>query len=586
MLNTILVQKRTLKQKMRTILLPIVMSLFLSACTTGLSLFTNEVTESLRNEAYSSSEFYVNKLTLSLDPESRESYRLLAIRQLLAENKIVEAKNMLAELSSKLNEIQQIEYQLVTAKLMIMENKKVQADQALKLLPLSQLSRVQMKRYYKILVKIAEKNKNIVEAVRTSILLDGYLVDTKEHQLNNNNIWALLRRANKGMLSATRAKAGETTLAGWLSLIQLYNDNLSTPETLVQAINSWKALYPSHSAAILLPTELKAITSFQQTQFNHIALLLPLSGDLKFLGEIIQQGFDDARGMNELVSVNILDTNSESLNLIVQNAKVSGAQAVIGPLLKSKVDEMLHNTNIDGLSILALNATNNSRARAKVCYYGLSPEAEAYSAADKMRQDGVTQALVIAPNGDFGMRSANAFAARWRKVTNTDADVRYYDQAIDIVTNLQNIEYVEGQSIYFLGNADQLLEAKEALDSSEFANKFTIYTSSRSHSPNSNADFYTTMEGVKFSEIPLLSDRSSEQYKMASKVAKSDFSMMRLYAMGADAWTLINNFNELRQIPGFTISGLTGELKAGVNCHIERNMKWLKYSGSSVISDD
>lgn len=37
---------------------------------------------------------------------------------------------------------------------------------------------------------------------------------------------------------------------------------------------------------------------------------------------------------------------------------------------------------------------------------------------------------------------------------------------------------------------------------------------------------------------------------------------------------LINQFNEFRQIRGFTIDGLTGKLSAGPNCNVERDMTW------------
>ncbi|MDP8033045.1 penicillin-binding protein activator [Pasteurella atlantica] len=579
---SILVQKHTrqqltLKQKIRTILMPIIMVVFLSACT-GVGLFKNEVTESLKNDAYSSSEFYVNKMVHSKDAETKQSYRLLAIRQLLNENKVVEAKNMFKRLVI-LVDAQRIEYKLLTAKLMAMEHKNIEANHSLKAISLSQLSHSQTKRYYNVLVKIAENKKNIIEAVRMRILLEKYLTNIPEYQQNNNNIWALLRSANKQMLSQTDIKSGEYSLAGWLSLIELYNDNLGAPEVLPQAINNWKMQYPNHSASKVLPTELKAITTFKQTTFDNIALLLPLSGDLQFLGDIIQQGFNDARGTEDMTTVNIFDTSAESLSSLIQKAQESGAQAIVGPLLKSKVDEMFSQSNIDGLSILTLNATKNSRVRTKVCYYGLAPETEAHSAANKIYKDNIDQVIVFAPNNDFGRRSANAFVSQWRKLTNNDANVRYYDQAADIVNKLQN---EEGKALYFLGTADQLLEAKESLSSSHFANQFAIYSSSRSHSPNSNADFYITMNGVKFSEIPLLTDKSSQEYKKARKVAKNDYSMMRLYAMGADAWTLIHHFNELRQIPGFTISGLTGELKASVDCHVERGMKWLQYNGGSI----
>ncbi|MDO9735398.1 penicillin-binding protein activator, partial [Glaesserella parasuis] len=98
---------------------------------------------------------------------------------------------------------------------------------------------------------------------------------------------------------------------------------------------------------------------------------------------------------------------------------------------------MLISPEISNINVLALNSTPNVRAVAKVCYYGLSPEAEARFAAERFLKDGLQNAVVVAPNGDFGTRSAEAFAQRWRQLTNRDTDIRYYNQAFEVASLLQ-----------------------------------------------------------------------------------------------------------------------------------------------------
>ncbi|MCT8595024.1 penicillin-binding protein activator, partial [Glaesserella parasuis] len=324
------------------------------------------------------------------------------------------------------------------------------------------------------------------------------------------------------------------------------------------------------------------VSSFEQTQLNGVALLLPLGGDAKILGEIIKRGFDDAKGITTM-PVQVFDTDSAPINDLLMQAKQQGAQTIIGPLLKPRVDEMLISPEISNINVLALNSTPNVRAVAKVCYYGLSPEAEARFAAERFLKDGLQNAVVVAPNGDFGTRSAEAFAQRWRQLTNRDTDIRYYNQAFEVASLLQGSVLGQGSGLYALGTAEQLSDLKQSLDNSPLANQFPIYTSSRSNSPNNGPDFRLTMEGVKFSEIPLLSDPSSSEYKKAEQIAESDFSMMRLYAMGSDTWSIANKFNEFRQIPGYKVHGLTGVLRAGPNCNLEREMNWLQYRGGSIV---
>ncbi|AUI67076.1 MULTISPECIES: penicillin-binding protein activator [Glaesserella] len=575
---TILLQSRGFRQKMKTLFIPTTLALLLAACS------NNKVTEALKDEAYANSEFYINKADQSGKEEEQQSYRLLAVRKLIDENKVVEAQNTMSDIVfEKLNELQKPEYQLLSAQLAALQEKNAEAYSILKGLPQGQLSQSQLLRVYQTQAKIAENQKDVIEVVRARSLMDNYMTDTQSRQANNDKIWETLRNANRGMLEKATAGPGEMGLAGWLALSVAYNQHMSAPEQLPQVIQNWKQQYPNHSAAMLMPTELQNVLSFQQTQLNGVALLLPLSGEGKILGDIIKRGFDDAKGQDS-IAVQVFDTDSAPVNDLLVQAKQQGAQTVIGPLLKNRVDEMLVSPEINNINVLALNSTPNVKAVAKVCYYGLSPEAEAKSAAERFQKDGLNNAVVLAPNGDFGQRSADAFAQRWRQLTNRDADIRYYNEAFEGVSLLQSAGLGQGSGIYVLGTAEQLSDIKQGIDNSPLANQYPIYTSSRSNSPNNGPDFRLTMEGVKFSEIPLLSDPESAEYKKADQIAESDFSMMRLYAMGSDTWSIANKFNEFRQIPGYKVHGLTGILSAGTNCNIEREMSWLQYRGGSIIN--
>lgn len=580
-MSSILVQTRPFRQKMQRLLVPSTLALVLSACT-GSSFFKNEITESLKNEAYASSEFYINKAEQT-NKETQQSYRLLAVRKLLDENKAVEAQNTMAQINQLgLNEPQQIEYQLLSAQLFALQKNSVQAGALLQQLALKPLSSSQQLRVYRTQAQLAENQKNAIEIVRARALMDRYLTDNRSRQENNDKIWATLRNANRGMLEKAQANAGEAGLDGWLALAVAYNNNVSNPAQLPHVIENWKQLYPNHSAAQLLPTELQNITHFQQTQLNGVALLLPLSGEAKILGDIIKRGFDDAKG-DDATAVQLYDTDSATVSELVSQAKRQGVQTIIGPLLKNRVAELIQSPEIRDVNVLALNATPNARAIGKVCYYGLSPESEAHSAAERLHRDNINTAIVIAPQDDFGQRASDAFAQRWRQLTNRDTDIRYYHQPLEGIESLQNLGVAENSGLYLLGTAQQLSEMKQSLDNSPLAGKYPIYTSSRSNSPNNGPDFRLTMEGVKFSEIPLLADTESDLYKKAESLAESDLSMMRLYAMGSDSWSIANKFNEIRQIPGYKVSGLTGVLSAGTNCNIEREMTWLQYQNGTIV---
>ncbi|MEG9481425.1 penicillin-binding protein activator [Mannheimia sp. HC-2023] len=565
-----------LNQTMKKAFVPTAIALFISACTS-----VNPITESIKDEAYSSSEFYINKADQTKAKEDKISYQLLAVRKLIDENKEYEAQNTFSEIQvAEMNDVQKLEYALVSAQLAALQGKNEMAISQLKAVQPSLLSPAQRLRYIQTQARIAANQNDAIGIVRARSQLNAYYKMNRERQENNDIIWQTLRDANRGMLERTVPEAGEMELAGWLALINIYNQNVTTPAQMPQAINNWKNQYPNHSAVTVMPTELQGVNNFQQTQLNSVALLLPLSGDAQILGDIIQRGFNDAKA-DDPTAVQTFDTSSSDVNSLIAQAKQQGANIIVGPLLKSRVDEMLLSPEIQNINVLALNATENARNIAQVCYYGLSPESEAQAGAEKMYRDGHRVAIVAAPQDDFGNRSAEAFAKRWRQLSGTDADVRYYNQPLDSVASIQNAGVTKA-GLYVLGGAEQVVEIKQGIDSSNLKDRLVIYTSSRSNSPNNGIDFYMAMEGVKFSEVPLLADTTSNEYQKAENLANSDFSMMRLYAMGADAWSLATKFNEFRHIPGYKISGLTGELKAGQNCNIERSLSWLQYQNGAI----
>ncbi len=91
----------------------------------------------------------------------------------------------------------------------------------------------------------------------------------------------------------------------------------------------------------------------------------------------------------------------------------------------------------------------------------------------------------------------------------------------------------------------------------------TLYASSRSAQGGAGPDFRLEMEGLQFSEIPMLAGANPGLMQQALRaVCNNDYSLARLYAMGVDAWTLANHFTQMRQVPGFELNGNTGDLTA------------------------
>ncbi|MFU2047478.1 penicillin-binding protein activator [Avibacterium gallinarum] len=569
---TILLQRINLKNR----LMPFLFALVLAGCT---NLFGNSFTNVLKNDANASSEYYINQIQRTQNLEDQQTYKLLAARVLVRENKIPQAQAMLAELND-LNEEQLLDKAIIEAHIAAVKGNNKAADTRLKAIDLALLSPSQKARYYEVVARVAKNRNQIMNAVKARIQIDSLLTDTQRKQENNDRTWALLRNANRGLINNTSAE-GSAALGGWLALTKAYNDNLNHPAQLSQALQSWKAAYPRHSASYLFPTELQGLFNFQQTQLNQVALLLPLSGDAQIIGSTIKRGFDDARGGSD-IQVKVFDTLATPVESIIEQAKLEGISTVVGPLLKQNVDKLTNRPDLlQGLNVLTLNSTANSRAIGQLCYYGLAPEDEAESAANRIWDQGIQNPFIIVPQSDLGRRTASAFNTRWQQLSGTDANIKFYNSADDITYTLQSGLNQNIQALYIVATNNQLSDIKMAIDNSNINLK--LFASSRSNSSNNTPEYRLLMNGLEFSDIPFFKDVDSAQYKKVAGFTNGDYSLMRLYAMGADAWLLINQFNELRQVPGFNINGLTGKLSAGPNCNIERDMTWYQYQNASVV---
>ena len=567
---SILLQRINLKNR----LMPFLFTLILAGCNAN--FMGNSFTSELKKDANASSEFYMNKIGQTQKIEDQQTYKLLAARVLVTENKVPQAQALLNELST-LNPDQLLDKSLIEAHIAAVQGNNQHAEDLLRRVDLTQLSSSQVGRYYAVKARIAENKNAIIDAVKARIQMDQVLTDVPRKQENNDRTWALLRQANRGLLNNTPDE-GNLALAGWLALARAYNDNLSQPTQLSQALQNWKAAYPNHSASYLFPTELQGLFNFQQTSLSQVALLLPLSGNGQILGNTIKSGFDAAKGDNTAVQVQVYDTVATPINDIIAQAKQASVRAIIGPLLKQNVDSVLNNPSaIQGMDVLALNSTPNARAIGQVCYYGLSPEDEAESAANKMWKDGIQAPMVAVPQNDLGQRTATAFNIRWQQLSGTDANIKYYNQTGDVGVALQG-QNVQG--LYVVAKSEELADVKSVIDNS--GSNIKLYASSRSNSSNNGPEYRLLMNGLQFSDIPFFKDTDSAQYQKIATNTNGDYSLMRLYAMGADAWLLISHFNELRQVPGYQIDGLTGKLSAGPNCNIERDMTWFQYQNGGI----
>ncbi|KFK95390.1 MULTISPECIES: penicillin-binding protein activator [unclassified Serratia (in: enterobacteria)] len=316
--------------------------------------------------------------------------------------------------------------------------------------------------------------------------------------------------------------------------------------------------------------------------------------------------------------VKVYDTSSQPLPALLAQAQQDGATLVVGPLLKADVDQLASTPT--PLNVLALNQPEQPQDSPNICYFALSPEDEARDAARHIWAQQKRLPLLLIPRGALGDRIAKAFAEEWQKqggqtvlqqnIGSTtelrqmvnSGGIRMSGTPVSVAASAPESVTIAGltipaqpsevpaasgggiDAVYIIATQDQLTLIKPMIDmTTNSRSKPAMFASSRSYQAGAGPDFRLEMEGLQFSDIPLLAGVNPQLQQQVSTQFRNDYSLVRLYAMGMDAWTLSNHFAEMRQLPGFQVSGASGVLSSSPHCVIARKLTWLQYRQGMVV---
>ncbi|EKK5547213.1 penicillin-binding protein activator [Enterobacter hormaechei] len=322
---------------------------------------------------------------------------------------------------------------------------------------------------------------------------------------------------------------------------------------------------------------------------------------------------------NPGAELKIYDTSAQPLDQVLAQVQQDGASIVVGPLLKNNVEALMKSNTT--LNVLALNQPEQVQNRANICYFALSPEDEARDAARHIHEQGKQAPLLLIPRSTLGDRVANAFAQKWQTLgggvvlqqkfgsaselragVNGGAGIALNGSPVSASLPQQQSVTIGGLTIpapptdaqisgggkvdsaYIVATPEEIAFIKPMIAMRNGSQSgATLYASSRSAQGTAGPDFRLEMEGLQYSEIPMLAGSNPQLMQQALGAVRNDYSLARLYAMGVDAWALANHFTQMRQVPGFELNGNTGDLTADQDCVINRKLSWLKYQQGQIV---
>ena len=405
---------------------------------------------------------------------------------------------------------------------------------------------------------------------------------------NYSEVFDLLSRASEQQIAAALRKTEPSSdWAAWLSLNRAYRKGRN--EVMI-----WRQSNPNLPDDLLdLPSGLQAW--LESDLPTRVAVLLPLSGRLKEAGTDVLEGiteglyasYRDSALRPQLITI---DTEMAGSGRAAYFAALeSGADFVVGPLTKERVDELQAIETLP-IPILALNrgstaGANSTTSERRLLSLSLAPEDEAIQLAAMIWQEGFRNPLVIMPESAWGNRMQDAFTTAWgllggdvRALTilsdeatdnetvatslatlQSESRIKAVEKAFDAPVDSQARRRTDLDSVALLAPTPQMAREIRPLLRFHYAGKLPVYAPSTIYQADSgitNRD----LNGIRFVLPP-------------SAFTTNMKRSTQLHALGLDAAALIDHFYQAGQSRGTLLFGATGDLSVDTAGNVRRRLK-------------
>ncbi|MDD4962381.1 MAG: penicillin-binding protein activator [Gallionella sp.] len=286
----------------------------------------------------------------------------------------------------------------------------------------------------------------------------------------------------------------------------------------------------------------------------HIALLLPLkSPAFSAAASAVAQGFIAASTIGQkTLPVRVYDCTDENNEIIALYAQAlaSGAQAVVGPLTRKGAALIALQPNIK-VPTLVLN-TIEENSEFPLYSFGMAVEAEARLVAQQAAQTGLRNAIVIGSMSPFDLRMQFAFEEAWSAIGGTiNREIEFNGD----LGQLADMTMQPDTLIFLAGNAQQARVMRPYLPS-----KLPIYATSQIFANYSPTNF--ELNGIRFVDMPWLVQADHPAVRAYPRANPPlPVELERLYALGVDAFRLIQLVIQNQLSDALPLNGVSGEIR-------------------------
>ncbi len=450
-------------------------------------------------------------------------------------------------------------------------------------------------------MRAAQSSRDRISLVQELVLQEPTLKNDYEVKLNHDRIWNHIQQIPRGKLNESRKHINHAVLRSWLDLGYLARTAKDYDGEVTQSargnILSWQQRNRNHPGNSKVAALLKSAPSSTTTPYKasgdkpsqsktpsnssqsgtQIAVVLPLTGRLSSVGNIILQGIKDAHKQSPSdTHLKIYNSSTSSIQGIYKMAVDKGADLVIGPFDKNKIYSMAK-TNLDK-PVLGLNyILDTDISNSKLKQFGLLPEDEAVQMAQFALNQGNKRVALLTPNSTWGQRLRDAMRKavieRGGKVVIMKS---YLKTSKSYFADAQNLAFRSDEidAILMAASPSQAQRLYPALR--QEIKRLPIYATSHVFSGVVNASTDSNLEGLIFTETPWVLD-------MIKNNSNAQSNSPRLYALGMDAYLIAKSLNKLQGFGG-SLKGKTGRIRMSQDGTLHRTLRWAQFRNSVPVS--
>ena len=302
-------------------------------------------------------------------------------------------------------------------------------------------------------------------------------------------------------------------------------------------------------------------------QIPFYAILLPETGMQAGAAEAVRTGliaayYADTEPLSQRPALQFYDTDAAPIEVVYQQAVQEGALAVMGPLAKDQVTQLLHQRTSFPVPTLLLNRSDDPVALNNVWELSLSPEDEIPALVQAAHQAGLHNMAILSDPDAVSQLHARHLADAWQASGGEITVSQTLHAHGHILEDMRSVLFQPAPLPVHKKHHRHRHEKKQPLISRPLDGIFlaTGSTSGAQIRPTllhlnaprpifalstavnvgkGHADLHD-LQGVIYSEIPWLAQSPDDIYRLLTAVdPMQGTAHLRLVALGLDAWQLM-----------------------------------------------